>query len=902
MTKPGGRVSGGQGGPGNDATERSSRRPPRRWRSLLERVLPARDRQDLLHEMDWLYGRRRETDGAAAAARWYRGEVLRFVWHRLIGAVRDTVRRARVDMGDGIRSARRTIRGLARVPGYAAAVILTLGLGIGASALIGGIADRALFRPLPYPEPDQLVSVLDGWAASLGTIELLQREMTTVVALGGAQNAGGMTLQTEGAPARRVTVASVSPEYLEALRVVPALGRVFEADESQPARSRVVLLGDGFWRSHFGATPDVVGRTLVLDGEPCRVVGVLPRGFDLPSARNEIWRPLVMDPSNRGLYWGAGYATLLGRLAPGATPESVRRELLRVQDQVRLANPLWTPKPGFWDEARVAHLEEARSRWARTPLLVLLGAVIVVLLVVCANVTSLFLSRGLARRRDRAVRAALGAGRGRLAREQFLEVALLAAAGLAVGLGLAQLGLAGLRPYLPAELPGAAQAGLDLRIVLATTGMALLAALIAGLAPALRIAGRTPAAFLGDARSGGSMAPSRRRATRFLVAAQLTASVVLVISAGLLARTLIALARVDPGFETDGRVTAQLHLPPGLSTDREARAADLAEIGSSLEGDPALRRVALASTVPFGGVDESVAFYIDGVTEDPNDLPVMPHHRVTGSYFAVAGIPLLRGRTFDASDRPGTPLVAIVDQTFVQRFFGGGPAIGRVIRYPWRGAPDIEIVGVVGAIHHADLASEPEPTVWVPLFQMGMAAPEMAVALAQVAGTPGAGLAAITERMRKLDERIALSDLTAYRDLLGASVAGTRIVALLLAVFAGTTLVLACVGVYGVAAYSVRERYKEIGVRMAIGAPAERIRRGVLQEGLVLTIPGGTLGLLLAIPATRLLEGLLFGVAPMDPFTFGATPALLAVAAVLAVYLPGRRAMRIDPAAVLREE
>ena len=257
---------------------------------------------------------------------------------------------------------RQTVRGLRRAPGFTAVTVLTLAIGIGASAVIVGIADRALLRALPYPEPDRLVSVLDGWGASLGSIELLQRDLTTVELLGGAANAMGMTLETEGAAAQRVTVAAVSPEYLEALRVTPTLGRRFMPEESQPGLGRVVLLSDGFWRAHFGSSPSVLTESLVLDGESYDVVGVLPAGFDLPSNRNEIWRPAIMDASNPGLHWGAGNHTVLARMAPGATPDMVRQDVLGVQEQVRTANPLWTPNPGFWDEARITPLRDARAQ------------------------------------------------------------------------------------------------------------------------------------------------------------------------------------------------------------------------------------------------------------------------------------------------------------------------------------------------------------------------------------------------------------------------------------------------------------------------------------------------------------------------------------------------------------
>ncbi|NNF39629.1 MAG: FtsX-like permease family protein, partial [Gemmatimonadetes bacterium] len=402
-------------------------------------------------------------------------------------------------------------------------------------------------------------------------------------------------------------------------------------------------------------------------------------------------------------------------------------------------------------------------------------------------------------------------------------------------------------------------------------------------------------------RSGGA-GRKRRRTTRGLVAAQLAAAVVLVVSAGLLARSLVALNRVDPGFTTDARITARVDLAPGLPADPEARALVMDDLEQALVADPELRGVALASTIPFGSEDEFVATFIPGVTDDPNALPTARHHRVTPDFFAVAGIEVVRGRGFTDADRVGSPLVAVVDETFVQTLFGGEDPIGRTVRYPWRGAPDIEIVGVVSSTRHGDLSGERDATYYVPMAQMTFGVLGHAVVVAEAAGDPAAAMGALMRRVRDLDDRMAVSDLQNYDERLAASLVGTRLMATLLMLFAGTALVLGCVGVYGVAAFSVRERLREIGVRMAMGASAEGIRREVLREGLAMAVPGGVLGLVIAFFATRALDGLLFGVAPLDPLTFVTVPLVLGAAALLAVYVPARRATLVDPAIVLRGE
>lgn len=849
-----------------------------------------------------LYEARVEEHGERWARRWYRRQVMAFV-SRVPG---EAGRELRIGMGErmmgGIREIVQAVRSLGRAPGFSAVAILTLALGIGANALIFAVVDRALLRPPPFPEPDRLVSVLDGWTHSPATLDILERDLSTVQQIGGAWDAVGMTWDPRDGAPRRVSAAQVTPAYLTALGVAPVEGRLFGEDESDPGQPASALLGHDFWQSAFGKDPGVVGQSITLEGEDVEVVGVLPEGFDLPSARNDLWLTARVDPENPGLYWGMGTFALVGRMQAGASPDEVREDVLRVGTEVRLANPLWTPPEDFWREGRVVPLREARSQAARTPLLILLGAVGVVLLVVCANVANLLLSRGLARSRDQAVRTALGASGARLAWNQILEALVLCTVGTGVGLAFAAAGLRVLRPLLPAEVPGSSSVGLDLRVIAVTAGLAVVTAVLVGAIPALRARGRAPATLIREGGRGQAGTRSRRRTTRVLVAAQMAAAVVLVTSAGLLARSLSLLNRVDPGFEVEGRVTARLDVPPGEDGDRAARALYFDRLVERLSAEPGLSRVALASSIPFGSEVESMAAFIPGVTDDPNNLPVVGQHRISPGFFEVAGIPLEAGRGLAASDRIGSPLVVVVDRPFAERFFSGGEAVGRTLRYPWRGAPDMEIVGVVGATGALDLSQAPEPTIYLPLAQMQSGAPDHAMVVAQVAaGAESAGLASVQAAIGGFDGRMPVSELASWSSLLQASLSGTRLLTVLLGLFAATALILGCVGVYGVAAFSVRERIREIGVRMTLGAEPDEIRRGVIREGLWLALPGGLVGLVLAAVAGRLLGSVLYGVSPVDPVTFVVTPLLLVGAALVAVYLPARRATRVDPATVLRE-
>lgn len=876
------------------------RQPPGFWRRILGWVLPPSDRDHLLHEMDRLYESRLETEGTGPAARWYRSQVFHFLRRAPLEAARAISFRSVMDAAAAARGLGKTVRSLRRAPAFSLLTAGTLALGIGAGALIVGIADRALFRPLPYPEADRIVALLDGWGTSPGAVEVLKSEMSTVEELGAAMNATGLTWEREGAPPVRISAADVTPGYLEAIGVTPTVGRLFEPVESEVGASRVVALGDGFWREHLAGDPNALGRSLVLDGETHRIVAILPPHFDLPTQQNDVWRPARIDPANPGVHWGTGMFTAVARMNPGVTAEQVRQDLLRAGETVRLANPLWTPNPDHWDEARVTSLQESKSRFVRGPLTILLGAVGLVLLVVAANVASLFLSRALSRGQSLTVRAALGARGAHLAGEQVLEVLVLTGAGLLGGLGIAYLGLHLIQPYLPEGLPTGT--GLDGRIIAITSGLALLTALTAAMIPAMRVATHAPAPALRSGGRGGGQSRSRRRATRWLVAAQLALAIVLVASGGLLTRTIMALSRVDPGFTTTDRFTARVHLPAALTNDREARATYFEALEEAIRARPEILDASLASAIPFGQETEYIAIAIDGVTLDPNDLPVFPHHRVSPSYFEVSGIPLLRGRPFNGADRMDGPLVAVVNETFENQFLSGESALGRIVRYPWRGAPAMEVVGVVGSVRQGDLSEALQPTLWVPLAQMGMGALGQATVVVHATEERGAPLTAVSEAVAEYDDRIAVSDLMAYDGLLSRSLAQQRLVMALLLVFAGTALALGCVGVYGVAAFSVRQRIREFGVRLALGAPVERIRAGVLRDGLGLALPGTVAGLLLAIPAARALESVLYGVSAFDPLTLGVAPLILAAAALLATYLPARRAMGVDPAVVLREE
>ncbi len=541
-------------------------------------------------------------------------------------------------------------------------------------------------------------------------------------------------------------------------------------------------------------------------------------------------------------------------------------------------------------------LRDALVGDVRATLLILIAAVGVVLLVVCANVSSLLVARALERGQMVAVRTALGASRARVVREALAESTLLGLAGALLGVLAARGGLAVLRPFLVGRLPRAEELGVDGRVLAVSVAVGLLAGLVAGLVPAVRAARRDPGAAMRVGGRGGGPGVHRRRLSGLLVGAQVAAAVVLVTSAALLVRTLAALGGVDPGFEPDRLVTAQVTFPS--TYDPSATESVYPSLVEGVRAVPGVEGAALAGSIPFGPVQEAYATFIEDVTTNPNELPVIDVDRVGAGYFDVMGIPVLEGRAFTDADREGSRLVAVVDARMARTYWPEEGALGRRIRYPWAGAPWIEVVGVVGSVADDDLTASRQPRWYVPLAQR----PTPDVVLVVASALPGGAVVpGVRRAVAGVDARLPVSHVTAYADLMGESAAGTRFTAWVLLSFALVTLLLGCMGVYGLAAHTVRERRREIGVRIALGAGRGTIGAGVLGGALRVTVPGALAGVLLAAASTRALSGLLYGVTPLDPLTFGLVPVVMVGAALLAVWIPARRAAAVDPMESLRE-
>jgi putative ABC transport system permease protein len=798
---------------------------------------------------------------------------------------------------DGARDVRIAGRSLRRSPGFTAVAVATLALGIGATTALFSVVDGVLLKPLPYAAPERLVAVSPAVTLLRAEYALLRERARLYVAVAGYQGGVGLGIAGAGEPVR-VVGALASPELFGTLGVAPALGRGFVPEDERAGAEAVVVLSDGLWRELYGGAANAVGEVLAVDGVARTVVGVMPAGFTFPAAGTQLWVPLTLDPAQVGTYWGLGGVEVVARLAPGADREAARREFVALAAEMRQANPLWTPNEPYRADATVAPLAERVVLGARPALLVLLGATALVLLIACANVANLFLVRVLGREHDLAVRAALGGGRLHVVRGIVAEAGVVAGCGGAAALLVAWLVLRLLLPLLPPETPRLEQVALDGRVLLfalaATAGAALLFAVL----PALRLGGGRLAGALRAAGREGGAGRERRRLTRLVVAAEIALAVVLLLGAGLLVRSLAELAAVDPGFRAAGLVAARVSPPERLLPDGASRSAFHDRVLERLARLAGTGEVALAGQLPFDGERLQTAAAVEHVTTDPNALPVFDFRPVTPAYFSTLGVPLLEGRAFDAGDRAGAPGVAIVDEAAARRFWPGESALGKRVGRPWL-REWLTVVGVAAQVRNNDLVAEPAPALYVPFAQQ----PAAAVTVVVRSPRPAEEVAAlIRNAVREVDPTVPVSGVRRVEALVGDSVAGARSLALLLSAFAGLALLLGALGVYGVLAYTVERRHRELGVRMALGATAGQVRRLVLRDGALLVLAGLALGAPLALVATRALRGLLYGVQPLDAAAVAAAVVGLGAAGLLAAYVPARRASRVDPAGALRRD
>ncbi|HEU4628588.1 MAG TPA: ABC transporter permease [Gemmatimonadaceae bacterium] len=798
-------------------------------------------------------------------------------------------RRRRGEIGEAIRSdLRLAVRGLARRPGFTVVVLLTLALGIGANTAIFSVVHGVLLRPLPYAAPERLVALWPDHFVSNAELLYLRERMHTAERVETYSPGWSVALTGAGEPAQ-LPGARVSTGFFDALGVPPLLGRTFRPADARPSTSDVVVLSHALWRTRFGADPTIVGRRILLDGTPETVVGVMPPGFWYRDNDVRLWQPIVVDSS--AAYHRESSALAIARLRPGATPATALAELRALVAPMREALAY---DADYGRDVDVVTLRDALVGSVRTPLLVLLGAVACIVLIAVANVGNLLLVRGAERRREMAVRMALGAGRARLVRQLLVESVVLAAAGGALGVALGVAGVPLLRALLPADLPRVQGVGASAVVLAASAGVTLLAGLLVGLVPAWLAARSEPqGALRGRTDDGSAVAGRRLRAG--LVVGEVALAFTLTVGAGLMVRTLWNLSQVDPGFQSERRLTFSV-APSGGTAKRRQYVRDLE---ARLRALPGVRAVGATNHLPLTGYSWSADLAVDGQPLAAGAVPPRAAWRiVTEDYFRAMGIALRAGRAFTPADDADAPPVVIVNERLARQLWPGERALGKRLQAGFATMQQMAtVVGVVGDVRHDGLTAAPPAELYVPLTQR-MAGPMHLVVRTE--GDPLARAADVRAAARTVDADVPLAELRTLDALVATSVAEPRLVMVLLLLFGALGLALGAVGVYGVVSYTVGQRTREIGVRMALGAEWRAIVRLVMGSGARYAVAGVGLGLAATLALSRAVQGLVYGVTVTDPATYAALALLLVGIVLLASWLPARRAARVDPTVVLR--
>jgi predicted permease len=798
-----------------------------------------------------------------------------------------------------LRDARFAVRLLRKSPAFACTAIGVLALGIGATTAIFSVVNAVLLRPLAFNEPDRLVMVWERQPS--GRTNLIQtqnfldwrarnRSFSGIACVFGLS----MNLSGEGDPVQ-VPGLRISAGFFEILRAAPVLGRSITADDDAPGAPLVALLGYGLWQRRFGGRPDVLHQKILIEGRPTEVIGVMPRDFAFPTIRADLYTPIRIDPATAPRE-GRNYQAV-ARLKAGVTVEQAQSEMAAISAQTARERPRMNTR---WGAAVVPLLEQTVGK-SRQTLVVLLAAVLFVLLIACANVSNLLLMRAAGRQREMTVRAALGAGRWRLLHQTAVESLLLALAGGLLGFLLAVWCVPAAIRMLPDgyPLPRRGEISVDTGVLWFSIAVSMVCGLLFGIFPALQVDRTRLAEGLKQGGRGGS--GTGRGLRNSLVVAEVAVAVVLVVGAGLMLRSLALLNSVNIGFRTDHLLTVRMMLVFGkYAPDLARRAAFLTSTLEQLRALPQVKAASSIHVLPMLGGNS-------GTDINRADRPDPPPGGGTGGavsvisdeYFRTMGIPIVAGREFDRRDRLGSPGVVVLNRAAARMLYDGENPIGKRLKINWGFFHEGEIVGIAENIRHDGLTVEPEPTAFICNAQ----APHMFTSLlVRTQGDPMSAVSSVKDVMRQIDPDQGAAEILSMEQLVSGSIAGPRLQAILLGAFGGLGLLLACIGIYAVISYSVAQRLREMGIRLALGAAPAAMRRMVLREGMALAAAGIAAGVIASLALTRYLGTLLYTVKPTDPAVLAVVSAVLAAAAAAGCWLPARRATAVDPAVVLREE
>lgn len=796
------------------------------------------------------------------------------------------------------------LRMLRKSPGFTTVAVLTLAFGIGANTAIFSLVNGILLDPLPYTNPDQLVSVTGTYPR--GAFAAMREQVHSVdVAAYAEGHEFNLTGQDEPV---RLTGTLVSAELFSVLGARPALGRTFNPGEDAAGQDNYVILSNALWQQRFGSDPSIVGRAIEIEGMSRQVLGVMPADFHFPSNKTQIWLPLHNDPRDTVAYWASDFMPVIGRLRAGATLAQARNEIRMFQSHVGELFP-WR-MPSDWNaNVSVVPLQNSIVSDVRARLLMLLGAVGLILLIACANVANLTLSRAAAREKEVAIRSALGAERGRITRQLLTESILLALLGGVVSLGIAESGVSLLRYALPADTPRLANTYIDWRVMLFTGGLAVLTGLLFGIAPALQSSSAEFTQLLRSTERGATVSVSRRlRST--LAVAEVALATLLIIAAGLFIRSFWALSHLDPGFQTERIVTARITPNENFCSDTGRCLSFYRTLLQQTQATAAVHGAALINTLPLGGRVAKRSLDVEDYVVPPGKTsPLFWLNVVTPDYFRVMGIRMLAGNGFPKNAGSGSPALAVVTESTARRYWPGKSAIGKHIRFvgdtEWR-----TVAGVISDVHAYNLERALpdffEGTVYVPLApnatQEDRRVPsEMTIVIRTTLDELQTN-ATLRRIIATLNHDVPVSEVRAMDAIVSEAASTPASTTSLFITFAALALVLGLVGIYGVLAFLVSKRTREIGVRIAVGAQRRDVLWLVLREGAKFTIAGIALGLIGAVVFTRWLSSELYGVGAVDPLTYGSVAGIMALVSMLACYVPARRAMQVDPLIALRLE